>query len=432
MAPSDGRRISPPRGAGSRDQPLELQRADHVRVAAVAVLAIARDAARLARLADFVQLVAGGHDDGPDVFADQFVLVFEADRTGLALLDAQPAAPLGQPQTRVAVDHRPGRNGLRKGRVNGRARAQAVIEFAGGLLRWADVPALAAARTLVDVDVAGPLADRDLEIAHVARDLLDLGARVQRDVRVLGHLDHPRREDALRAVEGRERLGQARHLAADRRFAFDQRHRHSRVGDVQGGLDAGHPAADDQRLAGHGDLDRFQGPVVADFGHGDPDQIHRFGRGASPFGMDPRAVLADVRHLDQVRIQARVLRRFAERLQVHVRRAGGDHDAVQLLGGDRVTDQLLARIGTHVLVDPRATHARQVGRLFRHALHVDIAGDVLATPAGEYADPSHGRPTSSPRSAAGCPRPQAPTPTPAPPDPRDSRPPCHAPPRNAG
>ena len=249
---------------------------------------------------------------------------------------------------------------------------------------------------------------------------------------MLGHLDHPRGEDALRAVEGRERLGQSSHLAADRRFAFDQRHRHSRVSDVQGGLDAGDPAADDQCFASHGNLDRFQGSIVADFGRGDPDQIHRLGRGAGPFGMDPRAVFADVRHLDQVRIQARMLRRFAERLQVHVRRAGGDHDAIQSLAGDRIADQLLARIGAHVLVDPRAAHARQLGRLFRHALHVDIASDVLATPAREYADPSHGRSTSSPRSAAGCPMPLAPSPAPTPPDPRDSRPPSHAPPRNAG
>ena len=45
--------------------------------------------------------------------------------------------------------------------------------------------------------------------------------------------------------------------------------------------------------------------------------------------MDPGAVLADVGHFDQVRIQSGDLGRLAEGLQMHVRRAGRDHHGRQ-------------------------------------------------------------------------------------------------------
>ena len=88
-----------------------------------------------------------------------------------------------------------------------------------------------------------------LEVADVAVDLLDLGVGEQRDVRVLRHLDHPRRQDALRAVERREGLGELAHVAADGGLLLDQDHLVAGVGDVERRLDAGDAAADDQRPA---------------------------------------------------------------------------------------------------------------------------------------------------------------------------------------
>ena len=105
--------------------------------------------------------------------------------------------------------------------------------------------------------------------------------------------------------------------------------------------------------------------------------------------MDPGAVLADVGHLDQVGIEPLRCGRLAEGLQVHVRRAGGDDDAGQPLGGDLLANQRLARVGAHVLVGRRADHAGQLGGRGRGLLHVDVAGDVLAAPADKYADPRH-------------------------------------------
>ena len=49
-----------------------------------------------------------------------------------------------------------------------------------------------------------------------------------------------------------KRLGEAGHLAADRRLALDQHHFVAGVGDVERRLDAGHAAADHQRPLRHG------------------------------------------------------------------------------------------------------------------------------------------------------------------------------------
>ncbi len=95
--------------------------------------------------------------------------------------------------------------------------------------------------------------DSDAEVPHLALDPLDLGAGMDGDVRVPGHLDHLRREDAHRAVvRGGERLVELGHVPADGRFALDEVDVDVVVGKVERRLDARDPpGADDDDLS-HG------------------------------------------------------------------------------------------------------------------------------------------------------------------------------------
>jgi hypothetical protein len=100
-------------------------------------------------------------------------------------------------------------------------------------------------------------------------------------------------------------------------------------------------------------------------------------------------MFADVGHFDQVGVEPFHLGRFAERPQVHVRRAGRHDDAGQLLGYDLLSHQRLAGVGTHVLVCDRANDAWQVGHLGSRLFNVDIASDILAAPTDKYTDSRH-------------------------------------------
>ncbi len=177
---------------------------------------------------------------------------------------------------------------------------------------------------------------------------------------VLAHLDHARRQDALRAIEGGKGLGQAGHLAADGRLALHQHDFVAAVGDIQRRLNSGNAATDHQRPPGDGNSDRNQRVVVAHLLHRHAHQFGRFRSGLFAIRMHPGAMLADVGHLHQVGIDAGAFSGLAESLQVHVRGAGGHHDAVEPFAGNLFAQQRLAGIGAHVLVIQRATHARNL------------------------------------------------------------------------
>ena len=103
--------------------------------------------------------------------------------------------------------------------------------------------------------------------------------------------------------------------------------------------------------------------------------------------MDPGAVLADVGHLQQVRIQTGVLAGPAEGLLVQVRRAGGHDDAREALLLDVLFDQALAQRRAHELVVAGDGHVLDVlARPARDLFHVDRAGDVAAAMTDVNAD----------------------------------------------
>ena len=144
---------------------------------------------------------------------------------------------------------------------------------------------------------------------------------------MLPDFDHARRQNALRAVEGREGFRKARHLAADRRLAFDQNHFDAAGRKVERRLNPGHARAYDHRAFRNGHFNRLERGVAAHFRDRDSDKLDRLGGRDRLVAVYPRALLADIRHLDHVRVNARKLDRLAERLQVHVRGAARNDDA---------------------------------------------------------------------------------------------------------
>ena len=83
------------------------------------------------------------------------------------------------------------------------------------------------------------------------------------------------------------------------------------VGQVESGLDAGHPAADDEDVLVDLDLVGEEGLEPAGLGHGHLEDVPGLLGGHRHVGVDPGAVLADVGHLEQVGVEAALRRRSA-------------------------------------------------------------------------------------------------------------------------
>ena len=173
-------------GTGSRQQTLELQPVDHVRVFSVPVLGHIRHR---------VEPEAGSHQDTAYLHLDSLGLHIKIDSPRLAYRGAQTALFLGLHQTVLFVDGVNGRYRLRRRYVNGFPFGQPFVEFAFHFDR-ALGGAVAAGSTLVRHE-AGLLLDSHLEVAHGAFDVLYLAVCQQPDVWVLGNLHHLRGENTL-------------------------------------------------------------------------------------------------------------------------------------------------------------------------------------------------------------------------------------------
>ena len=281
------------------------------------------------------------------------------------------------------VDHRFVRHGLRERDVDRRAKAESGIEFARDPLLRAFGRTQAAAGTDLFVDAFGFQPDRRLEIADKPVQMFEFGISVQLDVRVLRDLHHPRRQDTLRTVERRERLRQLRHVAADRRLFLDQDHLMTAVGDIQRGLYSGDAAADHQRLLGNRHFDRLQRLVAFHFLDQPANDVDRFRSRGFSFFVHPRAMLAQVGHLAQVRVQPRFGTGPPERRLVHPGRTGGHHHAVEFLLLDGLADQRLSRIGTHILIIGGKCDSVELRGFGRHLFTVDRSPDIFAAMANK-------------------------------------------------
>lgn len=362
------------RGTGSRGQTLELQSGDHVLVLPVAV---------------FGEPVRGGHvksggdHHGTDLLGEDLVRLVESDRAGGTGLFTEFALARAVVHAMFPVDHRLVGHRLGERDVDRGTEPHGSVELAGYLLGGAFGGAGSAAGALLQIDAAGLQADTGLEIADKAFQRFDFGIGIEGDVGMLRHLDHAGGEDALRAVQRREGLGQLRHVPSDGGFALHQDDFMTGIGDVQGGLYPGDAAADHQRFFGDRYFDGTQGLVAADFLHLHPHQFDGFLGSGFAFLMHPGALFADVGDLAQVWVQARFGAGLAECRLVHTGTASGYHHPVESFFTDGVLDQGLPGIRTHVLVVHAHFHPVHLGDLGRHFFAIDRRADILAAMAYE-------------------------------------------------
>ena len=160
------------------------------------------------------------------------------------------------------------------------------------------------------------------------------------------------------------------------------------LGQVQRGRQAADAAADHQRVRVDGDEPPFERLEETRLGDRHPDEVPRLLRRRLGLAhVDPRALVADVRHLEQIRIEARLAKRVAEQRLVGARRARRDDDPVEAVLGDLLADSGLrvARAGVEVFLG--VDDVWEPAGVLRYRGHVDDPADVPAAVADEHADP---------------------------------------------
>ena len=272
---------------------LQLQGGNHIRALAVGVLVI------------FVKLnhiEACGCHDGSVIFRNNLVLLLIVDGSGLADLGADAAFSGPEFDAVLPVDHRHVRNRLGEGRVDGASRIQPPVELVGRLFGRAFLLAEAAARTLAHIHASGFLSDFHMKIAHKACHLFHLAVGVNSDIFMGRRLHHLRRQDTGRAVQGGEGLIKLGHPTADAGRFFHDVYLVTCLSDVEGRLDAGDAAADDEGPLYHPAGSGSEGRVQHHLRDGRPCQNNGLLCGLLHIFMYPGAVLADIRDLHQVGI----------------------------------------------------------------------------------------------------------------------------------
>ena len=129
-----------------------------------------------------------------------------------------------------------------------------------------------------------------------------------------------------------------------------------------------------------------EGPVPDHLCHRHPDRLYRLLRVCLFVFPDPGDMLPDVRHLEKIPVEARLLNGPPEGDLVHAGGAGSDHDAVEPLPRDRLLDLVLARLRAGVHVIGGIDDVRELARLFSDPGDVDRARDIVAAMADKYTD----------------------------------------------
>jgi hypothetical protein len=108
--------------------------------------------------------------------------------------------------------------------------------------------------------------------------------------------------------------------------------------------------------------------------------------------MHPGAVLADIGHLAEIRVEPGGIGSFPEGLFVHPRGAGGHDDTVEVVLGNSLFEKVLARIGAHVFIIAGIGNAGDLLRGPGYPLNVNGSGNVFAAVADKYAYSGHLKP----------------------------------------
>ncbi len=255
----------------------------------------------------------------------------------------------------------------------------------------ADLGALAAAHARLG-HVARLVAQPHAELAGRTRDLLHLREGVDVHPALQRRARESRRQGAHGAVLGGERLGEPRHVAAQRGLALHQMHVDAAPGELLGGGHAGDAAADHQRRAVQERPPSRQVAHVAGAGHGARHDLPRLLLGAlGLITVYEAAALADVGEGDRVLPQPELAADALEGGSLEARGARGDDHVVEAALLHRLLDQGTALGAAHELADADRDHAVEGAGVAGQPLHVHDAADVAAAFAEEDPGP-HGAP----------------------------------------
>ena len=140
------------------------------------------------------------------------------------------------------------RHSLRVQSIRGLAIFQLLFILIGQRHRT-HLRAVAAADALGHVDVTRPASHRHREVASLSIHAKHIGVGENLDVEMAAHVHQLGADVAHRAVIGRERLIELRHVAADRRFLLDEVDLEALIGQIERGLHPRDAAADDHHGA---------------------------------------------------------------------------------------------------------------------------------------------------------------------------------------
>ena len=214
------------------------------------------------------------------------------------------ACQRGQPQALVSVDDVAGGHRLGIRNIDGLAPPEIARPFINHV-HWTDIDAISAGRAERFINTAGPLPDRNVEVADVPGYLRDFRIGDEPNIFMLARVGHLWTQDADGAIHGGKGFVDECHHAADGGALFHQDHLVAVVGKIQRRLYAGHTAADHQSALGDRDLQLGHRPEELGLGNSHLQQIKSLLRAGRLFvKMHPAALLADVGHLHHRRVQS--------------------------------------------------------------------------------------------------------------------------------
>ena len=287
------------------------------------------------------EIIARGHDNGTHLHGYQFILLLVVDTAHRADLGTDATLPLLQLHAGVWIDGSFFRDGLGKGDVDGRGRAQKLVERIRAAFTRTFFRAQAAARARCPVHIGGLAADGDGKIAHIAAYRFHFGAGIQGNFLVLGNIHHFRAKYTGRAINGGKGLVELGHLAANTLLALHHDHIQTAICAVQRRLNAGHAPTNHQHLLDGGEAFGHQWPVAAQLFHGHEHQVSCLVGVVRLVFADPGDMLADIGHFKHVAVQACPFHCPAEGGFVHARRARGHHHPIQVVFMDGSDDAFL-------------------------------------------------------------------------------------------
>jgi hypothetical protein len=119
--------------------------------------------------------------------------------------------------------------------------------------------------------------------------------------------------------------------------------------------------------------------MKGDFGNGGSNQIHRLLCGVLSVRMNPGTLFPDVGHFEKVGIESCRVNGLTVRRFVHSRRAGSHDYSVNATISDIVLDQVLAGVGTHVLIISSHSHMGKGFGKGCHLLDIDRCRNINST-----------------------------------------------------